>query len=72
MFLRLYEVTTDNNCPRCGAKRLKGWAELSPDERELVPRLPSTGDYPMEERQKAHLWCTRCWYESAGDVEQTA
>lgn len=59
-------MNTENKCPRCGEGRLKVWSELDGDERLIVPRLPGAGDYPLEERQKMHRWCTRCWYESTG------
>jgi hypothetical protein len=48
---------------------MKGWTELSDEEREVVKRLPSSADYSLEERQTSHRWCTRCWYEnSSADI----
>ena len=53
-----------NRCPRCDQGHLRTWDDLTPDEREVIRRLP--GDYTIEERQR-HLWCTRCWYEATPD-----
>jgi hypothetical protein len=63
-------VNSDNQCPRCGEDQLKAWSALDDDEQEVVRRLPHARDYALEERQKRHLWCTRCWYESIGDAAQ--
>jgi len=52
-----------DSCPRCDKRGLKSWAELNEEEREVVKRLPLSKDYPLEERQTKHRWCTRCWYE---------
>ena len=57
-------VNTENGCPRCGEERLKAWADLNEDERQIVPRLPTAVEEPLAERQRTHLWCTRCWYEA--------
>jgi hypothetical protein len=27
--------------------------------------LPAAREYSLTERQRHHLWCTRCWYETA-------
>jgi hypothetical protein len=56
-------METSNQCPRCGAGRLRGWHELNEDECEMVKRLPASADYSLAERQARHRWCTRCWYE---------
>jgi hypothetical protein len=56
-------METNNNCPRCGAGRLRAWDELNDEEREVVLRLPPSADYPLAERQATHRWCSRCWYE---------
>lgn len=53
-------------CPRCDAGRLRGWSELSDEEREVVKRLPGSTDYSIEDRAERHRWCTRCWYEDTG------
>lgn len=55
-----------NQCPRCGAGRLRGWSELSEEEQEVVRRLPASANYSLGERRASHRWCTRCWYEAAG------
>ena len=57
----------DRRCPKCGEEKLRTWAELGDDEREVVRRLPGSGDYTESERQSMHRWCTRCWHESVGD-----
>ena len=49
-------------CPRCDAPKMKGWAELSDDEKYLVERLPLFADLPLDQRKK-HRFCTRCWFE---------
>jgi len=51
-------------CPRCGAGRLRGFDELSEEEREVVRRLPASADYASGQRQTMHRWCTKCWYEA--------
>ena len=55
-----------NQCPHCGAGRLRGWSELNDEEREVVKRLPAAADYSIEERAARHRWCARCWYEDTG------
>ena len=50
-------------CPRCDGGRLKGWDELTDDERFLAERLPASAEYSAAERKK-HRFCTRCWFES--------
>ncbi len=57
-------MDSDKICPRCGEELLRSWSELDADEREVVPRLPSARENTLEERQRSHLWCTRCWFES--------
>lgn len=58
---------SDSRCQRCGEGRLRSWAELGADERELVLRLPGSADYSRDERQSRHRWCTRCWFEESSD-----
>jgi hypothetical protein len=53
-----------NRCPHCGEGDLKNWHDLDEEEREVVNRLPAATDYSLVERQRNHLWCTRCWFES--------
>lgn len=65
-------MESSDQCPRCGAGRLRGWNELNDEERELVRRLPASADYSLEERQATHRWCTRCWYESASGTARDA
>ena len=52
-----------DQCPRCGAGRLRAWNELSDEEREVAKRLPASADYTLTERQIRHRWCTSCWFE---------
>jgi len=59
-------------CPRCGEGRLQSWSELGEEERELVRRLPASGDYTLEERKATHRWCTRCWYEEVSGTTHNA
>jgi hypothetical protein len=61
-----------NQCPRCGAGRLRGWSELNDEDRELVRRLPASAEYSLEERKTTHRWCKRCWYESTSGAAQNA
>ena len=56
-------MNIDERCPRCEGP-LKSWAELNDDEREVVRRLPASSEFSAEERDRSHLWCTRCWYEA--------
>ncbi|HYY56690.1 MAG TPA: hypothetical protein VE842_05115 [Pyrinomonadaceae bacterium] len=59
-------------CPRCDAGRLRRWAELSEEEREVVRRLPGSADYSLDERRARHSWCANCWYEAADDASRDA
>jgi len=61
-----------NQCPRCGAGRLREWSELNDEDRELVQRLPASADHSLEERKATHRWCKRCWYESTSGAAQNA
>jgi ribosomal protein S27AE len=61
-----------NQCPRCGAGRLRAWSELNDEERELVRRLPASAEYSLEERKATHQWCTRCWYETSAGASHGA
>jgi len=56
-------MRSGDSCPRCEKRGLKSWGELNDEEREVVKRLPLSGDYSLGERQASHRWCTRCWYE---------
>jgi ribosomal protein S27AE len=55
-----------NQCPRCGAGRLRAWNELNEEEHEVVRRLPAGANYSLDERKASHRWCPRCWYETGG------
>ena len=50
-------------CPRCGERLLRGWDELSEEERMVVRRLPESAAYSPDEREAMHRWCTNCWHE---------
>ena len=50
-------------CPRCGEGRLRGWNELSEEDRMIVRRMPESLDYSPGERESLHRWCANCWYE---------
>lgn len=53
-----------NECPRCGHRPLRGWQDLSDEEREVARRI-STHLEPTDPGTTAlHRWCTRCWYET--------
>jgi len=51
-------------CPRCRVGRLRSWAELSEEEREVTRRLPASAEYNSHERRTTHRWCTNCWHEA--------
>lgn len=61
----------NKKCPKCYEGVLRGWHELSEDEREVVKRLPASADYEAAERESLHQWCTRCWFESRGGESLT-
>ena len=65
-------MESSNQCPRCGAGRLRGWSELNDEERELVRRLPASAEYSLAERQATHRWCTKCWYEASSGTTTMA
>ena len=65
-------MNTESRCPRCHEGVMRTWEELSDEEQEVVKRLPAAADYAVAERQRTHLWCTRCWHESAGENERWA
>jgi hypothetical protein len=65
-------MEASNQCPRCGAGRMRTWSELGDEEREVVRRLPASADYSLEERQGTRRWCPTCWYEEGPGVTQNA
>jgi hypothetical protein len=65
-------INMSRRCPKCGEEKLRTWDELKDDEREVVRRLPGSGDYGNDERKSMHRWCTRCWHEEIGDGERLA
>ena len=50
-------------CPRCGEGSLRGWDELSEEERVVARSLPESADYSPGEREAIHRWCANCWFE---------
>jgi len=52
-----------NACPRCGERPLRGWNELSDEERIVARSLAGSADYSPGERETTHRWCTNCWHE---------
>lgn len=65
-------MEVSGQCPRCGTGRLRAWSELSGEERTVVRRLPASADYSLEERQRSHRWCPRCWYEETSGATYDA
>jgi hypothetical protein len=61
-----------DDCPACGATRLRAWGELSEEEREVVRRLPAAADPAEGEREARRRWCVRCWHEESDDRPRTA
>lgn len=55
-------------CPRCTRLALKGWEELTDEERIFANSLPMSAEYPLALR-KRHRFCTFCWFESAAGDE---
>ncbi|MCA1613551.1 MAG: hypothetical protein LC800_05210 [Acidobacteria bacterium] len=58
--------TTDDDCPACGATRLRAWGELSEEEREVARRLPAPAG-----REARRRFCVRCWHEEDEDRART-
>jgi hypothetical protein len=65
-------MNTERHCYKCGEETLRTWDELDDDERELVARLPGSGDYRKDERKAMHRWCTRCWHEEVENQPRLA
>jgi len=51
--------------------KVKGWEELSDEERLLAEKLPMSADYPLRNRKK-HRFCTACWFEDPIPPSQRA
>ena len=45
-----------NVCPRCGEGVLRGWGELSEEERIVTRSLGGSVDYSPGEREEAFAW----------------
>ena len=54
-------------CPKCDYLRMKQWTELNGDEKFLVERLPLSATFTERERE-THLFCPRCWSETAAET----
>jgi len=67
-----FKTEGQSKCPRCERLGLKGWTELTDEEKEVVKRMPASAEYSLTERQRSHRWCTRCWFEDRGDAERNA
>ena len=61
-----------NRCPRCHEGRLRVWYALNAEEQALASRLPASAEYTLAERQTAHRWCPKCWYEALEEEAQAA
>jgi hypothetical protein len=61
------ETRATDDCPACGAARLRAWGELGEEEREVVRRLPAPAAGSAVGREARRRWCVRCWHEEAGD-----
>lgn len=53
-----------NQCPKCGAAKLKSWKSLSDDQKFLIERFPGNIEFSPLERQK-HRFCERCFFEES-------
>jgi len=63
----LIETRASDDCPACGASRLRSWGELNAEEREVVRRLPAPAGHSVDGRETRRRWCVRCWHEEADD-----
>ncbi|MDQ4122449.1 MAG: hypothetical protein M3209_13505 [Acidobacteriota bacterium] len=61
----------ENVCPRCGNQKLKGWNELTEDEKILVEKLSLSAELRIDAR-RGNRWCARCWYEFDSSGETAA
>ena len=61
-----------DDCPACGATRLRAWGELSEEEREVVRRLPASDGAAKGEREARRRWCVRCWHEETDAAPRDA
>jgi len=50
-----------SQCPRCGAMKVRDWAELTEDQIFLISRLPDFEDLTMPELRRSRF-CTKCWH----------
>lgn len=69
------ELTGTNatdDCPACGATRLRAWGELNEEEREVVSRLPAPDGDAALGRETRRRWCVRCWHEEVEARPRTA
>ena len=52
--------TETQACPKCGHRYLKGWEELTEEERMIADRLPPVLGFDARERRRMTV-CVRCW-----------
>jgi Zn-finger nucleic acid-binding protein len=52
-------------CPRCCAAGLKTWNELTLEEKILAEKMPFSAEFSLSDRKQRHLFCSRCWFETA-------
>jgi len=57
-------------CPRCHGAAMKGWKDLTDEEKFLAERLPPSAEFSVAERKK-HLFCPRCWLEIIDNSPRT-
>jgi hypothetical protein len=53
-------------CPRCHSARLKGWPELTADEKLIFELVLKNSEYPPAQRKK-HRYCVRCMHQEPND-----
>jgi len=63
-------LTREKICPQCGAVKMKGWQDLTDEQKFLVERLPRNIDFPPEQRKK-HRFCEQCWFEQVEQKNQS-
>ncbi|CAN5521484.1 hypothetical protein BH10ACI1_BH10ACI1_24850 [soil metagenome] len=64
-------LSNENNCPKCGALKMKSWDELDFEQKFLIERLPASADFTLPERKK-HRFCSKCFYEEIQTPETKA
>lgn len=57
-------------CPRCDARKMKNWRQLTDEQKFLVERLPLNTNFSPEDRKK-HRFCEHCWFEEVKPEKRT-